>query len=335
MTIYFRFNFFSWNLGVCAHGKPQSNFQQILIILCGPISSLLLGALLIFYITNGDYSDGFLTVAWAFIISSIFDFITNIIPSNQAINLFNGDIIYNDGTQLKRALAKNKLPDHYFEAERLFRDGQLKEAKSVMMAKPINKNVDYINLLLDTHIGLSEYDAAIDIFHEYKGGSQLSTQDKARLAEIFFLTKEFEKALEYYNDALYYDFSNPQFLVKRGIIKEKLSDIEGAVKDYYAAIEFNSGYSEAYARLASILLSREEYEESFNLLRIAVQVDESNALSFFLLGKYYMKKNMDELALENFLKAEELGSTEHGLDYHIGNLQADIEIRKLNQDDND
>lgn len=330
LTIFFKINILEWFLGLCAHSNPKSFVKQIIIVLGGPAASLMLGLILIYYVSQNDLSDGKITIISIFIISTILDFFINIIPVNKALYLFNGDVIYNDGNQLLKLIKQSRLPQEYFTAEELHLKKENYSAVQKLNNLIQNNHSDHaiVELLIKIYMDEEQYDQAIDLIHQYRSGDKLTPTDNARMGEILFKTKSYEKALNYFNDALYFDYTNAFYLNKRGLINEKLDDEQAAIKDYYAALNYNEGMVDPYVNLAAILLRKEEYDNAKQLLEIALKLNDKHPSAHFFMGKLLMKRNEDKNALLHFNIAEKLGSKEHGLDFYIANLSADIDIRE-------
>ena len=77
LKIYFQLNILSWQIGICAHEKPESVDRDIAIVLGGPIATLLLFFSLV-YALSMPMSDNWKFVLLVFMMSGILDFIVNI-----------------------------------------------------------------------------------------------------------------------------------------------------------------------------------------------------------------------------------------------------------------
>lgn len=86
--------------------------QKIIYTLTGPLASLFI-ALISCYIAFTFRLKDFLSFLFLiFLLLSIFDFLKNIIPSNQSITLHDGKIGHNDGTSLVRLFRHKSIPNN-------------------------------------------------------------------------------------------------------------------------------------------------------------------------------------------------------------------------------
>ncbi|MEL6925243.1 MAG: hypothetical protein AAFO94_14445, partial [Bacteroidota bacterium] len=73
----FKMNLFDWNIGMCRHDAKTSLRDELLIILGGPVASLIFGLLLWFFYSSFD-GELIRFVVAVFIVSTILDFVVNI-----------------------------------------------------------------------------------------------------------------------------------------------------------------------------------------------------------------------------------------------------------------
>ncbi len=327
LTVYFKLNLLSWIIGLCWHEKTNSKKQSALIILGGPLASLILGLVFIKLFNHDGLSDLYKSLINLIIASSIFDFLVNIIPIQRALYLYNGSIMYNDGRQLQMLLDERGLPPSFSEGVKFMKDKKFEEAK-VIFEKIIEDGFvkDVVNSnLIDCYIALEEYDHAIDNMDQYSSLAKMKNQDNAKLGFIFYALGAYEKALNYYNNAIHYDYTNATYLNGRGLVKGELGDHQGAILDFNASLNYNEGYVDPYVNLGRLYYNLDEKKESYKLLEAALKVDPKNADAHFHLGRYYDDINETQKAYDHFLEAERLGSKDHGLDFYLGNLKSDLE----------
>jgi len=110
LIVFFQYKPNLWGKGLCSHSEYKWNpfVSGMLIVLFGPLSSLLFGIGMIVFILS-NYAEGLVIfIGVMLLVSSIFDFLFNIIPNKRPIQLYEGNVIYNDGEQL-RQLYKYKI----------------------------------------------------------------------------------------------------------------------------------------------------------------------------------------------------------------------------------
>ncbi len=105
LSIFFKYIPFLWKIGLCSHSNNHlSFFKLLIIILGGPLISLVIG-LSAFYVAVAYDLHGILkTLSFAIMLSAIFDFYINLYPDKVPIHLSNGSTIYNDGESLIRLI---------------------------------------------------------------------------------------------------------------------------------------------------------------------------------------------------------------------------------------
>jgi len=327
LTIYFKLNILAWIIGLCSHEKAKSNFQNLLIIVGGPLASLTLCIIFIFLFKSLHLNDLQKSLIMLMILSSFFDFLINIIPINQALYLYDGSVTYNDGKQLKMLWSERGLPNSYFDGLKYMKEKKHKEAK-LIFENIINNGIvnDVINSkLIDCYISLEEYDKAIDNMSKYSSLEKMKNEDNGKLGFIFYALGAYEKSLNYYNNAIHFDHKNAKCLNGRGLVKDELGDHHGAKLDFNASLNYNEGYSDPYVNLGRLLFRLDEKKEALRLLQTAIIIDPLNADAHFHLGRYYDDKYETQKAYNHFLEAEKLGSKDHGLDFYLGNLKSDLE----------
>ena len=326
LTIYFKLNILTWIMGLCSSEKPKSIAQNMIITLGGPLASLLLGLTMIHLINNFVLHDWQKSIVILFIFLAIYDFFINIIPLQKALYLYDGSVMYNDGKQLTMLFKQRNLPESYFNALDHFDKKEYKEAKAIFESL-INQNVihDAINSkLIDVYIKLGEYDNAIDNMSKYSSMQKMRTEDNAKLGFIFYALGAYDKALNYYDNAIHYDYSNAIYLNGRGLVKEALEDYNGAFKDFKAAADFNEGYVDPIVSMGRIYFNMNHKQDAKVLLDAAIEIEPENADAHFYLGRYYDDKHETQLAYDHFLEAERLGCEDHGLDFYLANLKSDL-----------
>lgn len=330
LSKYFKLNILQWIIGLCNFKDPVSHRAHIIITLGGPLASLILGTFLLYLYNTIILTDLGKSIMTLFILSAIFDFFINIIPINKPLYLYDGSHTYNDGKQLVTLYNEKSLPPEFFIASQLIASKKNSEGVAILESL-INKGIvnDVLNSkLIDGYIAIGEYDKAIDNMSKYSSLKKMKTEDNAKLAFIFLALGAPSKALNYYNMAIHYDYTNAFYLNGRGQAKEALEDYNGAAVDYNASIKYNEGYDSPYVNMARMLYKIGEKKEAKNLLLIALKINPKSANAHFYLGKYYDDKHKTQKAYDHFLKAEALGCKDHGLDFYLANLKSDLENKQ-------
>lgn len=233
LIILFRYKITEWQLGLCTHQSGAKIWQELLIVLGGPLVSLVLGISCYYLILQ--YSDhSFLTLALAtLLVSGVLDFLANIIPSSDPVELNDGGLILNDGAQLKYLMKISAYPKSYFDAMAL-----LKEDRNAEGIEKLKETIDQgirdigihrlvMQLLVDTP------KEALAFNDQYFKNFKLQSADLKNLADLYFKTGEPSFAIQCYSEAIHQNYQNKGALVGRakayiyvGLEEKALEDLK-------------------------------------------------------------------------------------------------------------
>lgn len=115
LDIWFRYNPFRWNGGLCIPNATDISIKrQIIYILSGALFSFLI-AILLFFITFTYDLHGSIKIICVFTLgSTILDLFSNLIP--REIKLADGTIMHSDGYYIFKLQKLKKFPDEYVGA---------------------------------------------------------------------------------------------------------------------------------------------------------------------------------------------------------------------------
>jgi len=321
LTIFFTWNIFNWNSGLCLHQGVPTFLQQLLIIVGGPMASLLTALGLIVLISNGWIAESFLVVIMFLLVSSFWDFISNIIPNVQPLVTHNGNIVYNDGYQLKLLLNQQQLPAHHQQAIKATNQKKYEEVVQLLSTEEEalgNERIQeiYVKALLETH----QLEKAEETYYRFFGEKTLVSKDYALIAQIKMEQQEHRNAIQAFDRAIYLDFKNPLLLNQKGRCHISLAEYESAVVAFSKALLYNQDFYDALANRGYTFLKLERYEEATRDLAMALRLQPTYAKTFFYLGLLQKEQGRKEAALTYLNKAKELGYQHHGLDYFIAEV---------------
>ena len=125
-------------------------------------------------------------------------------------------------------------------------------------------------------------------------------------ADFLYKTQKFDSALYFINKAVKASPKSEEYLFKRALIKEKTSDIKGAIKDYKACIEINPK-PVYYNNVGVIYAIDSNYKEAIEWYNKALKKQEDYAQSWVNIGvAYYYLKKYDK-ACESMKNASRYG----------------------------
>ncbi|WP_046746182.1 M50 family metallopeptidase [Kordia zhangzhouensis] len=119
LECFFKFNLFYWKGGLCVmHEKKIPLWINFVVTISGPLLSFIIAGCTSLFLLYGNFSDTITLVLFALVFSCTLDFLHNIIPNQAAIELYDGHVVHNDGTQLLQ-IFKNYKIDKLLEAGEL------------------------------------------------------------------------------------------------------------------------------------------------------------------------------------------------------------------------
>jgi len=107
LEVWFRFNLFKQQLGLCTSSINSDNtFKKFITLICGPCASLIIATISSYFVFYFDMHGFLKLIVLIFLLSAILDLFLNLIPNSTPIILHNGKKTYNDGQQLKLLFRK-------------------------------------------------------------------------------------------------------------------------------------------------------------------------------------------------------------------------------------
>ncbi len=323
LTIYFSFNFFAWNIGLCRHKGTGILITELITILGGPLMSIIVSSFLIIYMVKYGASDAMASIFGVFILSAIWDFIVNIYPSKSPFYLHDGSFIYSDGYQLKRLLQESTFPKEYFSALKKYHDknysGAVQELKAILNNG--FKKREIYRLLCDCLEKDNNCSDAIKYYEEYYNHFKFQTEDYAHLGSLFLKKGEYQQALTCLDQALHKDYSNARTVNYRGLALLEMGNPELAIQEFTSAIHFEPKFADAYRNRGYAKLKINQLEEAYQDLQAAIRKDASSPYNHLYLGKYFEKRWQYAEALEQYEKAKAMGINYHGIDFDIAEVK--------------
>lgn len=316
-------NIWALNLGMVCHSKTRSKLQEFIVITSGPLLSLILGGIFISGIISWGYSDGVKFCLGILAISSIFDFFINIIPREEPMELHDGRLVYNDGQQMLNLFRKRNLPEEYFQALELKKDGKLEQAlvKLHTLDNSESKNKFYIEEILDIYFAQNNINAFLDSFSSYISRFDPLLKYVSKWAEIKIKLHEYDDVVQKLTKILYSKPNLSPLIFQRGKALIELSEYREAMVDFQTLTLQNEKNSRALAYRAYCQFKLGYFEEANEDIRDSL-LNEKKATGemYFLAGLIFTDKD-PELALMYFKNAKELEFVHHALDFNISQLE--------------
>ncbi len=321
--MYFKWNLLKWQIGMCRHlGQIKSTWKHILVILGGPIASLLISIPLILNLRNIQANNILLFLSVVFIACAVIDLIVNLIPSSTAMSMHDGGTAYSDGYQLLSIVNRSKMPKTFFELENKFQKEQYKEViglAELHLEKEKKERFVY-DFLIQSLIKTDENAKALSYYTLLKQHIKLETPDYFEIGKLYNKLGQHEEALKFLNHSFHYNFQDPGITNEMGKAHMELGNIQEAIKIFTETISKAPQYPLAYSNRARAFIHIDELDFAKDDLHIAKILDDKDPIMYFYYGLYFERRNDFEKAVEYYKEAKSLGCKQHGLDYKIETL---------------
>jgi len=309
LEIWLKYNPFSWRKGLCIPSeKNTSLITQFIYTLTGPLASFLISVISI-YLTYILALHGFpLFMLMIFFISSIFDLIVNLIPRENAIKLYNGEIIHNDGYQLKRILSFRKFIKEYEKGIYHYNQDEFElAAKSFFHI--INrgfKDESVYRMAILSSIKDDRFNDAKELYDDFILHASLNSDDYANAGFCCSLMGQHDNALKFYNNSLELDPKNKIALNNKGFSFLETNFYEEAIVLFDKVIDLDKGFIHSYNNRGLAKIKLGMCQEGLDDLAYSFSLEENNPYYFRNLGIYHLDREEYPQALNYFTKAKEL-----------------------------
>jgi tetratricopeptide (TPR) repeat protein len=324
LEVWFHYNPISWKAGLCKpHGAAMSINQQIIYVICGPVASMLIAISVLVLTQLYQFSESVNFFLLILFLSAFMDLISTLIPSSRSIQLYNGDIVGNDGQTLKRLFYLRKLPDTFNQANLHYNSKSYFEAAS-LYRELLNMGLQHEHIFRQALISnclANNYKTAKEIADQFLLFGNLEANDFVTIAVIFGKNDLYDDCIEFNNQALKIDQLNKYALNNKGFVLNVLEKYEEAIPLFNKAIKTNPQFASAYEGRGLARIKTNKLEEGLSDIHYAIELDKDSAYAYRNLGIYYSDINNYNEALELFRKAKTLDHTVHLIDELIFNTE--------------
>ena len=306
LQLYIKFNLFNWQIGLCTHQRVKNFFQQFLIIIGGPIASIIIAVFLFIFIYNYDFSDNLKLLSFIFLAAAGLDFISNISISSTPMQLHNGGVSFSDGYQLRQLFRTVRYPVEFQEGVANFEEGNYIDA-SDKFETVWSKGFQDEYIFQHLQASLIQANDNDRIFHYYQILSvqnKLSSHQYCELGVLFAQRERYDEALKAYNDAMSLDYYNKFALNNRGYLYNEIGSYDLAIEDFNQILSYDPNFAFALNNRGFALLKLGEVEAAQKDIEHSIRLDDQNAYAYRNLGLSFFEKKQYYLALEMMEKAQ-------------------------------
>ena len=324
LIIFFRYNPFAWKLGLCVPAANTISLnKQIIYTLTGPLASLLIGIIAAYYTFAFDLH-GFLKLFLiVFIGSALLDLLINLIPNPTPIELYNGNIAYNDGYSLKRLFYSRRFPKEYLEAIDRYHEQHYADA-AVLTEKALSYgsgDENIYRLAISAYSLDKNYQKVKELSEVFLLTGKMNSDDLANMALSYSKLGFYDEAIEIYDKSLQQNPGNKYALNNKGYTLNLLKKYEEAIPIFNTAIELDTNFAYSYNNRGLAKIKLGLTEEGLQDIHRSFELDGNNSYCYMNLGIYHFDNREFDEALRLFLKALELDATTHGIDQLINDTR--------------
>ncbi len=324
LKIYFKWNLLDWKMGMCRHEEvPKKTWQNVLIILGGPIASLIIALPILLNLRAIEpYPVPFL-IAIVFIAAAFYDFVVNMIPTSSPIKMHDGSIAFCDGYALYNIAIRSSAPPEYFKLEEKFQakkyDEVLTMGKEILEEKPKYRFV--YEFMIESLKEKKDIDGALEMFLLLKHNLNLTDIDYFNIGKLYRLNGNYTEALKFFDHYRHKHFSDVELLNEIALAHLELGNNEKAIETLDASLHVDQKYLQTYITRSHALINLREYDYAKADLELVFKITDKNPDANFLFGLLHEKLNNNKQALHYYEQAQLLKCEMHGLDFRIASVR--------------
>lgn len=271
LQVFFKFNFFNWNIGMCSHQGSLALWKTLLIVFGGPVASMLFAVPFIYILANYEIPEIGMYVLIAFIIAASIDFLVNIFPNSNPIYTQGGQATYNDGYTMYLLLSRLFLTQEYFDLEEELAKGNKDEFFKRGIAIIDKGKADRViyELMIFASIEEKEMEDALYLYQRMKQEYPLRKNDFFELGKINQHLNQHQIAIQFFDKYLYYNYQDVAALVLRGISKKESALYDAAIRDFTTALQVEPANIDAlihrgfsYMKKKDLLSATQDFEQA-------------------------------------------------------------------------
>uniref|UniRef100_A0A8C4SYJ6 Tetratricopeptide repeat domain 6 n=1 Tax=Erpetoichthys calabaricus TaxID=27687 RepID=A0A8C4SYJ6_ERPCA len=137
-------------------------------------------------------------------------------------------------------------------------------------------------------------------------------------ANLYFHSRQFQQACEYYTKAVHLDPHNDCAFLNRAITRSLLRDIRGAMEDFQEALRLSPFSAPAYFNRANLYISLKKFKQAEQDLSQALVLQPDDALLYKLRADVRGHLGLTELAVLDYKQALWLEEEEEEGPPHVG-----------------
>lgn len=324
LKMFLKVNIFEWQIGLCRReGKVESIWKKALIIIGGPIASLIISIPLIYKLKEFQSQELIFFFMIVFIGAAIVDLCVNLYPFSSPMKMHDGGIAFSDGYQLRSLMIESIMPEAYFDFQKLFQDKKydelIEKTESHIELNP--KDRFAYDFLIESLVQKKEHNKILEVYSFRKDYLPISDGDFFIIGKTYKQLDKYEEALSYFDKFYYKNYNNPELINEIAETHIAIGNFEKAIESINAIIDESSSKFSLLLNRATALIKIGSFEEAKADLDLAREINQDDGRLFFQYGILFDKLNQKASAIEYLEKAKALGYTIAGLDFIIEEIR--------------
>jgi len=322
LKMYLKLNLFNWQKGVCHHQSARERWQKAIIILGGPIASVLISIPLIYLMTTLPKNGIAFSLCAIFIAGAFIDLVANLIPNTKPIELHDGNITVNDGTQLLLLIEESKLPDQFFELDELLNQGKYQEVVEqcdlILDTNP--KELFAYEMMIEALLAQEEYERVIQVYSYQKQFIQFTDEDYFNIGKAYKQADKPEEAMKFFEKYYYKNYTNKELINEMSEVELTLGRPQKAIDRLTPVIKNYPTFHRSYVNMSRAYTSLKDYPSAIKAIDFAEKLNDQDPLLYYYKGRLYEKTNQHMIARRSLERAIELGYNTPSLRLMLENL---------------
>lgn len=329
LECFFKFNLFYWRGGLCVmHAKEISARTSFIVTIFGPLLSLIVAGITILVMYYNDFNDVTTLILFALTFSCILDFLNNIFPNRDTIQLHDGTITNNDGMQLlmllkhKKAYRKFQLGSYFLEN---FEFPEAADTFEEALKYEDNQEV-YFRLAIYANLMANNYEKARILQERFtkKFKDLFDANDYGNAGMIYSHFEEYENAIDLYTKALQIDENHLTVLNNRGYVYGLIGKHSEAIEDLDKVIALDENFAFGWNNRGFSKLKLGQLEDGLKDIQKSLKLDTLNGYAYRNIGLYHFYKKDYIKALEFYENALKIDSTVYNIQEYIDEVNLHI-----------
>lgn len=326
LTLFFSPRVSAWNMGMCVYpaGAKMTFGQEMLTILGGPFSSVIVGGLGLWAIVSYELGEVLFIIVAAFSLSTVWDLFVNLMPVGAGTRgLHGGGRIISDGDRLRDLLARRRLPETYHHFRQQLDQENYEPLIAHVEAKLEQNKLEpsLFPLAIEAYTQTGEYGGALSIYEYVHRQQPLAASQYFTLGELYRKLNNYTEAINCYGEYLHEYYTDARALFRRAQCYQETGEHAAAVREFTVAQRYEPGHAPTYRDRAYSLLRLNEFEAAAQDLTTAAELEPDHPRLHLYRGFLQEAHGEYAAAHASLLRAQELGDDHHAIPFRLSELE--------------